>query len=251
MRTRQSENNDEEITSSEHRDSTEQDMTLEQNVEEEFSWITWQSISYLLVLGGVCVLLAPVTNLWWIVPVLGVAGPVVLFVLDRRTVRDGGTVNKKETEAELLKVLEARGEIIPTTAAMHTSLTIDEASELLDELAGKGHLKIRTQDGVMVYSLPGSGPDLAGTSKEIIGNYSEPAETVVTPDNERLDDPLSDRELEVLALLASGRTNAEISKDLFVALGTVKSHINNIYRKLGARNRAEAVSRARELNLIC
>ena len=66
----------------------------------------------------------------------------------------------------------------------------------------------------------------------------------------RLDEPLSERELEVLALLASGRTNAEIAGDLFVALGTVKSHINNIYRKLGAANRAEAAARARELNLL-
>jgi ATP/maltotriose-dependent transcriptional regulator MalT len=54
----------------------------------------------------------------------------------------------------------------------------------------------------------------------------------------------------VLALLASGRTNAEIARDLFVALGTVKSHVNNIYRKLGASNRAEAVSKAREMRLL-
>ena len=63
-------------------------------------------------------------------------------------------------------------------------------------------------------------------------------------------EPLSERELEVLALLASGRTNAEIARDLFVALGTVKSHVNNIYRKLGASNRAEAVSKAREMRLL-
>ena len=61
---------------------------------------------------------------------------------------------------------------------------------------------------------------------------------------------MSERELEVLALLASGRTNAEIAKELFVALGTVKSHINNIYRKLEATNRAEAVTRARNINLL-
>jgi DNA-binding NarL/FixJ family response regulator len=66
----------------------------------------------------------------------------------------------------------------------------------------------------------------------------------------RLDDPLSERELEVLALLASGKTNAEIAKDLFVAVGTVKSHVNNIYRKVGAANRAEAVTRACEMNLV-
>jgi ATP/maltotriose-dependent transcriptional regulator MalT len=61
---------------------------------------------------------------------------------------------------------------------------------------------------------------------------------------------LSERELEVLARMASGRTNAEIARDLFVAMGTVKSHTGNIYRKLGARNRAEALGRAREMKLL-
>ena len=65
-----------------------------------------------------------------------------------------------------------------------------------------------------------------------------------------LSEPLSERELEVLALLASGRTNAEIARDLYVAVGTVKSHSGNIYRKLEAANRTEAVSRAREMNLL-
>ena len=66
----------------------------------------------------------------------------------------------------------------------------------------------------------------------------------------QLYDPLSERELEVLTLLASGRTNSEIARDLFVAVGTVKSHVNNIYRKLGAANRAETVTQAREMNLL-
>jgi DNA-binding CsgD family transcriptional regulator len=61
---------------------------------------------------------------------------------------------------------------------------------------------------------------------------------------------LSERELEVLNLLASGKTNSEGARDLFVSVGTVKSHTGNIYRKLDARNRAEALARARELGLI-
>jgi ATP/maltotriose-dependent transcriptional regulator MalT len=61
---------------------------------------------------------------------------------------------------------------------------------------------------------------------------------------------LSEREREVLNLLASGRTNSEIARDLFVAVGTVKSHTGNIYRKLGAKNRAEAIARARELEVL-
>jgi LuxR family maltose regulon positive regulatory protein len=67
---------------------------------------------------------------------------------------------------------------------------------------------------------------------------------------ERLVEPLSERELEVLALLAAGKTNQQIAKELFVSLGTVKSHINNIYRKLGVRSRTQALAKVRELNLL-
>jgi DNA-binding NarL/FixJ family response regulator len=66
----------------------------------------------------------------------------------------------------------------------------------------------------------------------------------------RLEDPLSEREIEVLGLLASGKTNSEVAGDLFVSVGTVKSHTGNIYRKLGAKNRTEALARAREHGLI-
>src|SRR5215207_3965802 len=61
---------------------------------------------------------------------------------------------------------------------------------------------------------------------------------------------LSSREVEVLRLVAAGMSNAEISRELFVSLATVKKHINNIYRKLGTHNRTSALARARELNLL-
>jgi LuxR family maltose regulon positive regulatory protein len=62
--------------------------------------------------------------------------------------------------------------------------------------------------------------------------------------------PLSERELEVLRLFAQGLTNQEIADRLIISLGTVKAHSSNIYRKLDVRNRAEAVVRAGELNLL-
>jgi LuxR family maltose regulon positive regulatory protein len=61
---------------------------------------------------------------------------------------------------------------------------------------------------------------------------------------------LSPRELEVLRLVALGRSNAAIARELFVTVGTVKSHVHAISGKLGAENRVEAVARGRALGLI-
>ncbi len=58
-------------------------------------------------------------------------------------------------------------------------------------------------------------------------------------------DPLSERELQVLALLADGRPNREISLLLSISEGTVKTHLKHIFSKLGARNRTEAAIIAR------
>ena len=53
--------------------------------------------------------------------------------------------------------------------------------------------------------------------------------------------PLSDREVDVLRLVAAGMTNKEIGSALFIAEGTVKTHVNSVHEKLGARDRTEAV----------
>ncbi|KPL79575.1 hypothetical protein ADN00_02530 [Ornatilinea apprima] len=63
-------------------------------------------------------------------------------------------------------------------------------------------------------------------------------------------EPLSDREIEVLRLIASGCSNQEIAERLFVAVSTIKTHINNVYGKLGVRTRLQAVERARQQKLI-
>ncbi|MBN1934910.1 MAG: helix-turn-helix transcriptional regulator [Anaerolineae bacterium] len=63
-------------------------------------------------------------------------------------------------------------------------------------------------------------------------------------------EPLSQRELEVLHLIALGSTNQEIARQLFVAPGTVKAHTASIYRKLDVANRTEAVARARQLGIL-
>jgi len=80
-------------------------------------------------------------------------------------------------------------------------------------------------------AVPGSAPDAATGARGLI-------------------DPLTGRELQVLAMLAAGTPNRAIAGQLFVTVFTVKKHISHILGKLGAANRTEAVARARELGLI-
>jgi len=84
----------------------------------------------------------------------------------------------------------------------------------------------------------------------------------VFPDDERrmqdagarrsssLVEPLTERELEVLGLIAQGHSNQQIADALIVSVGTIKKHLNNIFGKLGVTSRTQAVARARELSLL-
>jgi LuxR family maltose regulon positive regulatory protein len=66
----------------------------------------------------------------------------------------------------------------------------------------------------------------------------------------RLVEPLTERELDVLRLLAAGQPNRAIAASLVLSTGTVKVHTRNIYGKLGVSNRTQAVTRAQELGLL-
>lgn len=96
---------------------------------------------------------------------------------------------------------------------------------------------------------PGRGPGAAGTAGR---TPAAPLPAPAPATGEPLEplEPLSQRELEVLRLVATGRSNREIATELYVATGTVKAHLNNIFRKLEARSRLEAVTRARDLRLL-
>jgi two-component system response regulator DesR len=74
--------------------------------------------------------------------------------------------------------------------------------------------------------------------------------TEVFADHTALDSPLSDREQEVLSLIATGSTNKEIAVSLHLSPHTVKEHTSAIYRKLGVRNRAEATRQAQRLKIL-
>jgi DNA-binding NarL/FixJ family response regulator len=195
--------------------------------------------------------LADVGIVWLAVFGLGVVAPVLLLgqlnrVIATHEASRGAFLGARRKEQEMLGALEEGGSLTPAAAAMRTSLTVDEASKMLEGLACKGHLETQTEGSIVAYALAGHRrQELPGVDTAL--QREQPG---VNGASHRLEDPLSERELEVLALLASGKTNSEAASDLFVSVGTVKSHTGNIYRKLGAKNRAEAVTVARNLSLI-
>ena len=164
----------------------------------------WQLALYVAVLGVISMLLAPLTSLWWIVPLVGAAIPLAMVVIQGRE---------------------------------HQGAIADDVSVATPEVETR---------------VPGDGappgPDGSGTLEAT----ASPAAGASTgaPQLAELESDLSEREMEVLTLLASGKTNAEVADALFISVGTVKSHSANIYRKLEAKNRTEAVARARERGLM-
>jgi LuxR family maltose regulon positive regulatory protein len=72
---------------------------------------------------------------------------------------------------------------------------------------------------------------------------------VQSPDDEWIE-PLSEREFEVLQLIADGLKNQEIASQLYLSLNTVKAHTRNIYGKLDVNSRTQAAARARAIGLI-
>lgn len=91
-----------------------------------------------------------------------------------------------------------------------------------------------------------------GVSPSYIDVLLRAADARVADDRDRqeLVEPLSARELELLRLFASGLSTSEVAAQLFITTGTARNHLKNIYGKLDAHNRVQAIERARALNLL-
>ena len=100
--------------------------------------------------------------------------------------------------------------------------------------------------------------DLAKYIKQLLSVFGDTSDedgwsaTTAQPDSvaELLDEPLTERELEILRLIVAGYSNKEIAERLVIALSTVKWYINIIYQKLQVESRTKAIVRARELHLV-
>jgi LuxR family maltose regulon positive regulatory protein len=122
----------------------------------------------------------------------------------------------------------------------------------------EGFIRIFVDEGTVVARLlhdalsRGISPDYV---RQLLGAFpleesEQVASTKSKVDQSELIEPLSEREIEVLQLIAEGLTNPEISSRLCVSLNTVKTHTRNIYAKLGGHTRTQAVARGRALGII-
>lgn len=95
-----------------------------------------------------------------------------------------------------------------------------------------------------------SGRQISSVSLHINGKDRDPVQTPAVPVQPDLPDPLSPRELEVLAMMGQGLTNREIGDDLHISPHTVKSHVVHIFNKLGVNHRTQAVVWAARHHII-
>ncbi|MFC1976235.1 LuxR C-terminal-related transcriptional regulator [Chloroflexota bacterium] len=162
-----------------------------------------------------------------------------------------GGRTSRAIEILLLQALafQAGGETTQAMVALEQALTLAEPGGFIRIFVDEGPPMAR-----LLYKAAtrGIAPDYA---RRLLAAFpvAEPEQTdpskTQAPKSE-LVEPLSERELEVLQLIAEGLTNPEIASRLFLTLNTVKAHTRNIYGKLGAHNRTQAVAQARALGIL-
>ena len=156
---------------------------------------------------------------------------------------------------ELLKVIIH--EAIAHQLLGQNDLAMQYLNQALTMAQPEGHIRTFIDKGSQIVTLLSSAihqsirPDY---SQELLSalekqQHASQTPTTSTP-TQPLIDPLSERELEILHLIAQGLSNNEIGERLFLALNTVKGHNRKIFRKLQVQRRTEAVARARELHLL-
>ena len=122
-------------------------------------------------------------------------------------------------------------------------------SEALEIAAPEGFIRLFLDEAPVLELLPQvreTAPDLVDA---ILGQQKSP-DDVERPAQPQLPEPLTEQELNILALIVGGKTNQQIADELVVTLGTVKWHVHNILQKLGVNNRTQATIRALELGLL-
>jgi LuxR family maltose regulon positive regulatory protein len=150
---------------------------------------------------------------------------------------------------------QVQGNLPQALASLERALTLAEPEGYVRLFVDEGEpmrlllVDFRSRFGKQ---LSGQGHPLIAYVEKLLSAFERAVEKQSTTHPKKPDmiEPLSERELEVLRLVAQGLTNHEISQRLVLALSTVKGHNLRIFGKLQAQNRTEAVTRARELGLL-
>jgi LuxR family transcriptional regulator, maltose regulon positive regulatory protein len=147
-------------------------------------------------------------------------------------------------------VLQAQGHLPRALSALQEALTLAEP---------EGRVRVFVDEGPPMAQLlqqvtaSGAASPYITSLLEALGvliNQRQDAELPQTSAPSALVEPLSEREVEVLRLLATGQSNSELAQTLVVSMSTVKTHLQHIYGKLGVTNRTQAVACAQELHLL-
>lgn len=141
---------------------------------------------------------------------------------------------------------QAQGNKLAALASLKDALTIAEPEGIVQVFVDEGEpMQTLLAESLTHGATPGYVTKLLTSMSSQVDN-----ETISPDSNQLLIEPLSKRELDVLRLLATGHTNQAVADDLVIAVSTVKKHVNNIFGKLGVANRTQAISRARDLDIL-
>jgi LuxR family maltose regulon positive regulatory protein len=177
-----------------------------------------------------------------------------------------GLLSRLETNAQSGGRMGRLIEILILEALAQQKL--DEPTQALENLAKslelaehEGYIRVYVDEGepmrllLVQWLAHADNNPLRDYARRLLSHFDSEAKNVTvmqekTSPAQNLVEPLSQRELEVLHIIALGKTNQEIASQLIVSPGTVKAHTASIYRKLDVANRTEAVARARQLGII-
>jgi LuxR family maltose regulon positive regulatory protein len=167
----------------------------------------------------------------------------ILQRIDKQAVAFGRYGERVEIQIVTALAHKALGASVEAFTSLNSALKLGEAG---------GYVRIFVDEGEALASLLRHAAARAGQRdyvQRLLAEFGR-TEVVGQPNQSASQDGLSDREVEVLRLVAAGLANRDVGRRLFISEKTVKTHMSNIMGKLGATNRTQAVDQARRLSLL-